>query len=56
MIRIIDKRENKVVQKVTKPDGELVAYQAGIPGDTTTMQRFTTLQAAREFVNFNQAQ
>ena len=34
MIRIVDKRNGKVVQKVTKPDGTLVCYRL-VPLATT---------------------
>ena len=50
MIVIVDRRENKIVQKVTKPDGTLIAYQSGIPGDEATMERFPTLTEARAAV------
>ncbi len=50
MIKQIDRRENKVVQKVTKPDGTVIAYQSGVPGDEATMERFTTLVEARAAV------
>lgn len=47
MIKVIDKRaDGVVVQKVTKPNGEVVGYQCGEPG-TGEMVRFMTLQAAR---------
>jgi len=50
MIIQVDRRDNKVVQKVTKPDGTVIAYQSGIPGDEATMERFTTLTEARAAV------
>jgi hypothetical protein len=50
MIIQVDRRDNKVVQKVTKPDGTLVAYQSGIPGCEADMERFTTLTEARAAV------
>ena len=48
MIRIVDKRNGKVVQKVTKPNGDLVCYRAGIPGDYLLMKEFYSLWEARE--------
>jgi hypothetical protein len=50
MIIQVDRRDNKVVQKVTKPDGTVIAYQSGVPGDFTMMERFTTLTEARAAV------
>lgn len=50
MIRVVDKHGLHEVQKVTKSNGKMVAYQAGIPGDYGTIQRFPTLYAARAFV------
>lgn len=50
MIRIVDKRNLHVVQKVTKPNGQLVTYQAGIPGDYGLLQQFKTLQEARSYI------
>jgi hypothetical protein len=38
------------VQKVTKPDGTVIAYQSGIPGCEADMERFTTLTEARAAV------
>jgi hypothetical protein len=47
MIRIIDRAENVVVQKVTKPDGSLVRYQYGVPGDASTFKAAGSLTEAR---------
>jgi hypothetical protein len=47
-IKVVDKSEDgQVVEKVTI-DGQLIRYQAGIPGQD--MSPFSTLQAARTFI------
>ena len=50
MIRIVDKRNMHVVQKVIRPNGGLVTYQAGIPGDYGLLQQFKTLREARAYI------
>lgn len=47
MIRIVDKNGVNVVQKITKPNGKLVCYLAGVPGDYGLLRQFPTLAAAR---------
>lgn len=36
MIRIIDRKDDKVVQKVVSPQGKLLRYQYGVPGKGMT--------------------
>ena len=45
MIRIIDRVEEKVVQKIVSPSGKLLRYQYGIPGKGMT--ECSTLSEAR---------
>lgn len=49
MIKIVDRNGDKVVQKVTTPKGELVAYQsvAVSNGSVTVLDRHKTLAEAR---------
>ncbi len=48
MIRIIDRNDTQVVQKVVKPNGELLRYQYGIPGNPMTVA--STLTEARAMI------
>ena len=50
MIRTIDRAAEKVVQKVFKPDGTFLRYQAGIPGDSSTFTFVNTLAEARKAI------
>ncbi len=36
MIRVLDRNDDKVVQKVVTPKGDLIRYQYGIPGNPMT--------------------
>lgn len=45
MIRILDRLDDKVVQKVVTPKGDLIRYQYGKPGESMTA--VSTLAAAR---------
>lgn len=45
MIRTLDRSNDKVVQKVITPKGELIRYQYGRPGESMTA--VSTLAAAR---------
>lgn len=47
MIRIIDRNGEVVIQKVQKPDGTVLRYQYGIPGDATTFKHARSLTEAR---------
>ena len=45
MIRILDRLDDKVVQKVVTPKGDLIRYQYGKPGESMTA--VSTLAEAR---------
>jgi hypothetical protein len=45
MIRVLDRNDDKVVQKVITPKGDLIRYQYGIPGNPMTA--VSTLSEAR---------
>lgn len=45
MIRILDRNNDQVVQKVVTPKGDLIRYQYGIPGNPMTA--VSTLAEAR---------
>jgi len=45
MIRILDRHNDKVVQKIVTPKGEFLRYQYGIPGNPMTA--VSTLAEAR---------
>lgn len=47
MIRTIDRKDNKVLQKVVKPDNTVLRYQVGILGDAASFDHFNTLVEAR---------
>ena len=49
MIKIIDRFDGKVIQKVTKPSGELLRYQVVEPGNGASCHEFKTLTEARSF-------
>lgn len=50
MLRIIDRVDGNVIQKVTTPKNELVGYQVLKEGanDSSQVQRFPHLSAARK--------
>lgn len=48
MIRIIDRKDETVVQKVQSPFGKFIGYQYGIPGQGMT--RCSTLSEARKAI------
>lgn len=48
MIRILDRLDDKVVQKVVTPKGDLIRYQYGIPGNPMT--EVSTLAEARKAI------
>ena len=45
MIRVIDRNNGEVVQKIVSPKGKFIAYQYGIPG--VQMTAVSTLAEAR---------
>lgn len=47
MITVVDRAGDVVVQKVTKPDGTVLRYQYGKPGDFQLMAFAPTLEEAR---------
>ena len=50
MLRTIEKHQNCVIQKVYKANGEMIAYQAGIIGDASSITRCSTLAEARRTI------
>ena len=53
MLRIIDKHNGFVIQKITKPNGALIAYQTGLEtaiGTAGDFKRHTTLETARQAI------
>ena len=48
MIRILDRNDDKVVQKVITPKGDLIRYQYGKPGESMTA--VSTLAEARKAI------
>lgn len=48
MIRIIDRKDDQVVQKIVSPYGKFLRYQAGIPGQRMT--ECSTLSEARKAI------
>ena len=53
MIRTIEKYGDRVIQKVLKPNGEVIRYQAGKPGDALSITICSTLTAARQALGIN---
>lgn len=47
MIRTIEVHSSGIIQKVLKPNGELIGYQAGLAGNARTLTRCSTLAEAR---------
>jgi len=45
MLTVVDRKDNRVIQKVTTP--KRVFYQVGVPGNADTFIEFETLAAAR---------
>ncbi len=50
MLRTIEKHHNCVIQKVYNTNGSLIAYQAGVVGDASTITRCSTLAEARNTI------
>jgi hypothetical protein len=50
MIIVVDRAGDVVVQKVVKPDGSLVRYQYGKPGDSSSIIHVNTLEEARQAI------
>lgn len=47
MLRTIENYGEKVIQKVCKPNGTVIRYQAGKPGDAMSMTICSSLSEAR---------
>lgn len=50
MLRTIEKYGDVVIQKVYSNSGDVIAYQAGIPGDVKTITRCSSLAEARDAI------
>lgn len=50
MITIVDRAGDVVVQKVAKPDGTVLRYQYGKPGDASGIIHVATLTEARQAI------
>ena len=51
MLRVIDRRDGILLQKVSTPDGKLIRFQLvheNALGDASQVKPFTTLSAARQ--------
>ncbi len=55
MITQVDRNGDVVVQKVTTPDGTVLRYQCGIPGDAEKMIPYSSLTEARIAIGKNAA-
>ncbi len=55
MIRVVDKRNGFIIQKVVTPKGKVIGWQTVpqgmVNGDASHVQVFATLQAAREAIS-----
>lgn len=50
MLRTIEKYGDAVIQKVYSAKGDVIAYQAGIPGDASSITRCSSLAEARDVI------
>lgn len=53
MIRLLDRKNDQVVQKVVSPQGDLIRYQYGVPGRDMTAS--STLAEARRAIGKSSA-
>lgn len=47
MIKMIDRAGEVVIQRVQKPDGTILRYQYGVPGDAASFKHAGSLTEAR---------
>lgn len=48
MITVVDRANDRIIQKITKPDGKLIRYQVvDKAGDSNAVKVFSNLQPAR---------
>lgn len=50
MVINVDRKDDMLVQKIVKPDGTLVRYQCGVPGDASRIKPAVTLTEARQAI------